>query len=244
MNLTPELQAYVDAWRNEDAYNNHFHAEMTARTNETPYLKAHRDWIEGNQHGFGDRAFHYCWKMLVDAMPQEFSFLEIGVFKGQVLSLVGLVARECGKTANIYGATTLTNTEDMRCRYPQGDYEMWIYQIFDVFKVSMERVHLIEGRSDAPKVIEEVRKREYDCAYIDGGHDLADVVSDIHNYAPQVKVGGFFVMDDSSIGRLNVGSAWPGLEDVAQAVKEHLDTDERFRFMLAVGHLNVFYRVK
>jgi hypothetical protein len=50
-------------------------------------------------------------------------------------------------------------------------------------------------------------------------------------------------MDDASIGRLNIGNLWPGLEEVAQAVKDHLDNDPRFKFLLCVGHLNVFQRI-
>src|SRR6266699_3440577 len=114
MNLTLELQTFTDLWRNENEYNQEFHARCTKLVDECKPLKAHRDWTETNQYGFGDRAFGWVWKMLVDQMPSEFSFLEVGVFKGQILSLVALIAQSSGKIANITGVTTLTNTPDVR----------------------------------------------------------------------------------------------------------------------------------
>jgi hypothetical protein len=243
MNLTPELQAFVDLWRNEDAYNNDFHARCTKMVDESKLLKEHRDWIEANQFGFGDRAFHCIWLALMAQMPPDFSFLEIGVFKGQVLSLVGLIAKTMEKKAHIYGVTTLTNTEDVRCRYPAGDYKGWINQIHEHFQV--QKPILIVGKSSNPTVVEQCTGfAPYDLVYVDGSHDYPDVVFDIKTYAPMTKAGGFLVMDDASINRLNVGSCWSGLEDVAQAVKDHLDNDPRFKFLLACGHLNLFQRVK
>jgi len=244
MNLTPELQMCVDLWKNEDAYNDKFHADLTKAVNRDPVLKAHRDWTEANQYGFGDRAFGWVWKMLVDQMPSEFSFLEVGVFKGQILSLVALIAQSSGKIANITGVTTLTNTPDVRCKYPPGDYLGWIHEIYKQFSVPFDHTKLVIGKSADAHVLEHLAHQTFDCVYIDGSHDYADVVADIRNYAPKVKVGGFLIMDDSSIGRINVGSCWSGLEDVARAVKDHLDNDPRFKFLFCVGHLNLFYRLK
>lgn len=236
------LKTHVAAWENTALHNEALHAAFTENVDATLWLKAHRDYIEANQHGFGDRAFHHLYKLLVDEMPPVFSFLEIGVFKGQVTSLVSLCAKQCGKEALVFGVTTLTNTEDVRCKYPEGDYAAWIKQVHDQFGV--EQPELIVGKSSYPSVVKAVTVHDYDLVLIDGGHDLADVVFDIETYAPCVKVGGYLLMDDASITRLNVGSLWPGLEDVAQAVKDTLDKDERFKFQLCVGHLNLFRRVK
>lgn len=243
MNLTPELKAFTDLWRNDDAYNNEFHARCTKMVDESAPLKEHRDWIEQNQFGFGDRAFHCIWMVLIDQMPSAFSFLEIGVFKGQTISLVALLAKVIEKKATIYGVTTLSNTPDVRCRYPDGDYAGWIRQIHERFQV--QQPILIVGKSNVPAVAHKCAGfAPYDLCYVDASHDYQDVVFDIKTYAPMVKVGGILVMDDASIGRLKVGSCWPGLEDVAKAVKDHLDNDPRFRFLFCVGHLNVFLRVK
>jgi hypothetical protein len=242
VNLTFELQSLADSWRNDNDYNNQLHSGFTDRVNGYPLLKAHRDWVEKNQFGFGDRAFHHVWMMLVEQMPSDFAFLEIGVFKGQVLSLVAVLAQALEKNAFCMGVTTLQNTPDERCKYPAGNYELWIRQIHEQFKVAMP--FLFVGKSTDEKVVGQVKLHRYNMVYVDGGHDYKDVVADIQNYAPCVKVGGFLVMDDCSINRWNIGSCWPGLEDVSRAVKDHLDNDDRFKFLFACGHLNVFWRVK
>lgn len=247
MTFTPEFTACVSQWRNEDDYNVAFHASLSKLTDSVPMLKAHRDWVEANQFGFGDRPFHYLWKMLVEQMPQEFAFLEIGVFKGQILSLVELLAKDQGKRAFIYGISPLDNTRDVRCDYPKDDYPKRIREIYQHFGLTMDRTQFIVGRSADPCVVSQaqaIKHIPFDLVYIDGSHDYAEVLHDIQAYAPMVKLDGFLVMDDASIGRLNVGSCWPGLEDVAQAVKDALDKDERFKFLLACGHINVFQRIE
>ncbi|MEJ0088406.1 MAG: hypothetical protein WDM80_01400 [Limisphaerales bacterium] len=55
-------------------------------------LQAHRAYFETCGRGFGEKPFHVMWFLLF----QEFapaSFLEIGVFRGQSLSLAALLAR-------------------------------------------------------------------------------------------------------------------------------------------------------
>lgn len=241
--MTPELQACVDAWRNEHDYNNAFHAELTQKVNAHELLKAHRDWTEAHQHGFGDRPFHWIWKLLVDEMPKAFSFLEIGVFKGQTVSLVALLAVESLKVARVYGVTTLQNTPDERCKYPAGDYLGWIKEIHAAFGMSLLLPELFVGKSSEASVVAMARKREpYQIVYVDGSHDYAAVIEDIRHYAPMVAKGGFLVMDDAS-NLLNIGSCWPGLEEVSQAVRDVLEPDPRFKHLLACGHLRVFQRI-
>lgn len=243
--MSPELQHYVDAWKNESAYNEAFHAELTAKVNGNLTLNAHRSWVEWHQHGFGDRPFHYIWKMLVDSVPDSFSFLEIGVFKGQVLSLVELLAKESNKQVLVCGVTTLSPTPDTICKYPDGDYFEWIREIYTAFGIVSKPPKLFIGKSDDEYLVSLVKPNQpFDAVYIDAGHDYSDVCADIHNYAPMVKPGGFLIMDDASIGRLNIGCLWPGFTDVAKAVSELLDKDERYKFLLACGHINLFQRVK
>lgn len=240
MTFTPEFKSAVDEWRNENDYNNRFHADLATKVNGDSGLKAHRDWVEFNQYGFGDRPFHYVWKMLVDQMPHDFSFLEIGVFKGQVLSLVALLAQREKKDAAIFGITTLTNTPDKRCSYPIGDYLNWIMSIYSKFGLPWETT-LWDGESNEPDVVAEATARIFDIVYIDGGHDYETIAHDLKTYGPRTKPEGFLVIDDSS-NLLNIGSCWPGLEEVSQAVRDILEPDTRFRHLFACGHLRVFQR--
>lgn len=250
MQLPVNFETIVSEWKNEDAHNNALHAACAVMVDATPILKSHRDWVEEHQHGFGDRSFHWIWHLLVGQMPTTFSFLEVGVYKGQVLSLIDLLAIETLRRAVVVGVTTLTNTEDEKCRYPQGDYLGWIKEIYAAFGMSQLQPILIEGKSTDPTVIEKARGMHgFNIVYVDGGHDYPDAFADLTTYPEMVILGGYLVIDDASgsedksFHRLNIGSCWPGFAAVARAVSETIDKDLRFKFLFAVGHLNVFQRV-
>ena len=55
-------------------------------------LREHRAYFELNGRGFGERAFHVMWFLIFREFRPE-SFLEIGVYRGQTLSLAALLAR-------------------------------------------------------------------------------------------------------------------------------------------------------
>jgi len=57
--------------------------------------------------GCGDEAFFWSWKLLVQEMPRDFKFLEIGVYQGRILSLIQLLADMLNKHPKIVGITPL-----------------------------------------------------------------------------------------------------------------------------------------
>ena len=55
-----------------------------------PELRAHRDHIEKHRLGFGARAFHYMWWLVLQELRDRYPrrsvlAMEIGVYKGQVI---------------------------------------------------------------------------------------------------------------------------------------------------------------
>lgn len=237
---TSTLDDWSRCWENDNDYNSWFHATATILTNQDSLLKSHRDWVEARDYGFGDRAFHHIWKLLVDQMPSNFSFLEIGVFRGQVLSLIALLAMHTNRKAQIYGLTPLTNYRDRCCTYPVSEYEKDIETIHSQFNL-LPNYNLIVGASQERRMIDEASRRKYTIVYIDGGHDYETVVSDIVSYGALVEHRGYLVMDDSS-NHLNIGNCWPGLEPVSRAVRNILEPDSTFKHLFACGHLRVFRR--
>jgi len=99
----PTLFEEVAQYQNTRAYHQETVKRFTDYVNATPALKAHRDFVERHVYGFGERSFLWMWKLLVDELPQNFRFLEIGVWKGQILSLIRLLSA----TAEVYGLTRL-----------------------------------------------------------------------------------------------------------------------------------------
>jgi hypothetical protein len=214
----------------------------------TPELKEHRDWVVHNQWGYGNRAFHWLWNLLIDWAPIDFKMLEIGVFKGQTISLVSLLNKLYNKNGQVFGLTPLNKSGDYFCEHPDIDYEQAIATIYAKFGLDASDLSLIEGYSNQPEIIEKARTAgPFDIIYIDGCHDYDVVVSDIQHYSEMIKVGGYLIMDDASndlkipdgLIRLN----WRGMEPVTKAVNDVLDKDSRFEMRFAVGHNKVYQRI-
>jgi hypothetical protein len=191
-------------------------ADYTAKVNADTFLKSYRGWIEANAFGFGERCFLWMWKRIVDQMPEDFTFLEIGVFRGQILGLVDHLIVETGKRANRYGITPLDSSDG----HWESDYE-----------ADIRRLHVEWGFNDDYELIPASSTSELaiksaqligglDILYIDGGHAYDVVRSDIEHYAPMVKPGGYLVIDDCN-NRLDMPDGYfRGIESVSKAVDE------------------------
>ena len=106
---------------------------MKDLVNHHPLLKAHRDFVVQYGWGYGNRAFHWLWNILVQHSADDFKFLEIGVFKGQTLSLVSLLNRIYNKKGTVYGITPLSSSGDKYATHPDIDYENAIMTIYGRF---------------------------------------------------------------------------------------------------------------
>ena len=104
MEATTELQRQVTHYKSTAEYNDILWKSFAERADGVEFLKVHRDWVEQNSWGFGDRAFHYMWYLLLkdDVLTRHSpSLLEIGVYKGQVISLWALVAQQLNRPVEI-----------------------------------------------------------------------------------------------------------------------------------------------
>lgn len=157
-------------------------------------LKAHRHHIKAHGLGFGTDGFHWMWKLIVDSMPDEFSFLELGVWAAQIPSLVELLATRTGKFSDVFGVSTF----DGRGINENGeDYKAVCYKLFDDFK--LKKPYLITGDTTKMATISSVEQfAPFDITFIDGGHEYETATSDILNYGPMTKIGGLMVIDDAS----------------------------------------------
>ena len=225
-------------WRDDMETHQRINETFIELVNADPELKAFRDFVEGNNDtpvkifGFGERSFLWMWKLLVDEMPPDFKFLEIGVFRGQVLALIRILS----KTASIAGITPLDSTGG----HWDSDYEADIKLLHETFKLSQPDI--IKGLSTDPDIIEKA-KGTYDIIYIDGGHEYEVAKSDIINYSPFVKVGGYLVIDDCANKYDLPYGYFRGIESVSRAVDQHLP-NEQFKEIFSVVHNRIFQRVK
>jgi hypothetical protein len=235
------LASYKD---DEIAYDT-LHKKCIEKVSENKYLSLHRDWVEQNSWGYGDRELHWMWKLIVDQMPKDFKFLEIGVFKGQTISLVSLIAQIQMKNCEVVGITPLTNSGDQYSNHPDIDYFTAIRTIFDNFRIKeWDKTKIIRGYSNDETVINmSSAAGPYDIVYIDGCHDYDVVCSDINNYKHQVKAGGLLVIDDCNNYLKIPQNKWSGFPDVSNAVRDCLENDTDFELQFAVTHNRIWRKI-
>jgi Methyltransferase domain len=260
------LMDRVDAYENTATHNDSLHEEFTRLTQSIPFIARHRKHVEANQLGFGDAAFHYMWYLLIKHMAQNFmrpNCLEIGVFKGQVISLWALIAAELGYDMSITGISPfkgnplpvskwkrrLKRLSSAAFRqelaagnfYPDEDYKLVVKSLFQAFDLSLSQTQFIEGYSNDAAVLDVARRQKYTLIYIDGDHTYEGATADIKDYSPLIEEGGFLVMDDASCN-LPGNSFWKGHESVSRACE--IIPTLGFKNILNVGHNRVYRRGK
>jgi hypothetical protein len=208
-------------------------------------LKSHRLYVESNNLGFGERPFHAMWREIINLMPPSFKFIEIGVYKGQVLSLVKLLSDNSNKNVEYYGVTPLIGLGDKFSNYEQADYKQIISGIFNHFNLEFDSdKNLIIGSSDDKEVMDKIEEFKYfDLMYIDGSHDYEVVISDIELMKRVCKQGAIIVFDDSACFKELPPNNFKGHIDVCNAIKNTLEIDNNFKELLCVGHNRVFQKV-
>lgn len=208
--------------------------------NTQPRLKAAFEASEG----FGELPFCWNWFLAVQDAPQEFRFLEIGVYKGRTLAQVQLAADLLGKQANLWGLTPLSTSGDKYSGYDNVDYFAAIQRSFGGSGVNMNNTQIIRGFSqDVPSIAEATKAGPFDILYIDGCHDFEVVCADIDNYIPLLKVGGVLVMDDASLFLEGAAGIFKGHPDVGRAIQARLDGRADMEHLFAVGHNRVWRKV-
>lgn len=205
-------------------------------------LLEHRTYIEEHGLGMGERAFHWLWRLIIDAMPTYFRFLEIGVYKGQVLSLVKLLANRTRKFADVTGVTLLSgfagDTDEFK-PFGDADYAKFIADLHDRYSLFQPR--LIVGDSTDWFTQQAVRGLgPFDLVYIDGCHEYNYVMKDLLCYPQLVRPGGLLVVDDCSNNLDMPKGFFKGIEPVSQAVRTVIETDPQWEHLLAVVHNRVW----
>ena len=195
--------------------------------------------------GFGELAFCWNWWLLVKEMPAEFTFLEVGVYKGRVLALIQRYAAAQNKKATIYGVTPLTTLGDKYSNYANVDYAAAIESNFKILGATLENTAVIKGLSTDEHVkVCAAEKGPFDIIYIDGGHDYDVVCADIDAYSKMLKKNGFLVLDDASLYLEKPFGRFLGHEDVSRAIKDKIDSRNDFFHLYAVGHNRVWKHCK
>jgi hypothetical protein len=210
-------------------------------------LVEHRTYIENNNLGFGEKPFHVVWREIIKSLPKNFRFLEIGVYKGQVLSLVSLLSKLYEKNVDFIGVTPLSNHGDKYSVYDKISYGDIIKNVFNHFNLQFDiEKNILIGDSTNQEIKMKIKETGiYDLIYIDGCHDYNCVVSDINLMKEISSNGSYIVFDDSSCNKEFSTNLFKGHEDVCRAIKDLIECDTKtFEEIMCVGHNRVFKRIK
>lgn len=230
---------------NNDVNLDNVYSNLLIEYNNDLNLVKHRSYIEDNNLGFGEKPFHVMWRELVKKQPINFKFLEIGVYKGQVLSLIKLLSKIYKKNVEFYGVTPLTNVGDKFSNYENVNYERIIKNLFSKFELEIDiENNIIKGLSTDDTIKSKIKNLGFfDLLYIDGGHDYDCVVSDILLMKEISKKNTYVVFDDSSCYKHLSLDKFKGHIDVCNAIRDFLENDENFVEVQTVGHNRVFKRI-
>ncbi len=203
-------------------------------------FRAHRSYFTQNGRGFGEDAFHTQWFLLFREFRPN-SFLEIGVFRGQSLSLAALCARQFKLDSFVQGISPFSSAGDAVSKYARGvDYHTDTLQNFSHFNLPAPA--LLKAYSTDAAAAALIASRAWDIIYIDGNHDYEIAKADWELCTQHVRLGGIIVLDDSGLSTKFQPPAFataghPGPSRLATEISRAAFTE-----ILQVGHNRVFQK--
>jgi hypothetical protein len=203
-------------------------------------LKRHRQYFLQDQRGFGEDAFHVMWWMLYRKMRPK-RFLEIGVYRGQTISLAALLHRTMGIDGYITGISPFSPAGDSVSTYRGNlDYLLDTQSHFRAF--DLPAPDLLRAYSTDQTATERISQAAWDAIYIDGNHDYEVAKADWSACSASIKSGGIIVLDDAALGTaykppLFATAGHPGPSRLAAEIDA-----TGFREILRVGHNRVFQK--
>jgi hypothetical protein len=203
-------------------------------------LRQHRVFFKQEQRGFGENALHAMWWLLLRQF-RPINCLEIGVYRGQVISLWSLIARSLSYTCDVHGISPFTSVGDHVSMYtPDVNYLQDTLKFFNCFNLPVPM--LVQGLSNEPSAVEYISSQRWDLIYIDGSHDYDVVLADYCLCRDHLNPGGLLVLDDSSLGTSYHPTLYSfvGHPGPSRVCREVAMGD--LLFLGGVGHNNVFMK--
>lgn len=218
---------YIEALR-------YFHQELPAE------VKDHRAYFSANRRGFGEDAFHTLWWMLFEKFRPS-TFLEIGVYRGQTLSLAALLQRHFKIEGKVVGISPFLPAGDLVSTY-RRDVNYLDDTLANFAHFNLPAPELVKAFSTEETAIAQIAGEDWDLIYIDGNHDYEVALEDWKHCSAAVKPSGLIALDDSGLTSsyqppLFATRGHPGPSRIADEIDR-----SRFREILQVGHIRIFQK--
>lgn len=228
--LNPKLLSRTEVYK---------YFETQFRFCSSQFLWKHNSFFKQLERGFGEPAFHAAWHHIFGEFAPK-KCLEIGVYRGQIISLWSILSNKFGFSCSIYGVTPLLPIGDSVSKYININFRTDIKSNFEYFK--LREATIVAQLSSSPSAKEVIRNGNWDLIYIDGSHDYDDVYSDYICALSGLSPDGILALDDSSLfldeikgNKAFSGHSGPSLICQELAINE-------LNHILSVGHLNFFQR--
>jgi len=216
-------------------YMHHYHLHSTPEN-----IVEHRNYFKQEQRGFGEDALHSMWIKIFSAYKPKLA-LEIGVYRGQIITLWGLICRMQNFECEIHGISPFSPANDTVSEYLQDlDYYQDVLNSFNNFNLTPAT--LITAFSNDPIGIAYIKSKNWDLIYIDGNHDYEVVFNDYKISKDALSLGGILVLDDSSLyTEFNPPKfAFAGHPGPSRIVRDF--AMKEMKFIGGVGHNNIFMK--
>lgn len=210
-------------------------------------LKRHRGYFFSEFRGFGEDAFHSLWYLLFNEYKPE-NVLEIGIYRGQTLSLFHILSKNLNMSNYVAGISPLDSSGDDFSEYLEIDYEEDIIKNFLHF--GLDNPNILKTHSTSEEGINFINSKTWDLIYVDGSHQYEDVISDLEISIKNLSPKGLIVIDDSSLyfdyspeyieKKFRIKSS-KGHEDPSRAIVEILKKNKAIEILITVGHINVIH---
>jgi hypothetical protein len=204
-------------------------------------FREHRAYFALRGRGYGEDAFHVLWFLLFEQFRPA-NALEIGVFRGQSITLMKLLSRHFNFECHIGCISPFTSSGDSVSVYgTKLDYYEDTVQNHNHFQLPLpEFCRAFSTNEEGTRFI---GSRQWHIIYVDGNHDYPVAKSDWDHCARALAPDGVIVMDDSALDTDFRPPAFstaghPGPSQVVQEIDPG-----RFKEIFAVGHNRVFQRI-
>lgn len=200
------------------------------------WLRDHRRYFSESGRGFGASAFHVAWyDVLRKYRPKH--LLEIGVYRGQVISLWQLIADKVGLEVDVSGISPLDSSGDQVSNYPKLDYKKDIEKNFKYFGLTSPKI--IASKSTHADAVRHIKSRKWDLIYLDGNHDFDVVLSDYQLAVENLNRDGILCLDDSSLFlSYPILGNFKGHEGPSRIMRDY--ALHELKHLFTVGHINFF----
>ena len=142
--------------------------------------------------------FESVYNDIIDFIPQDGSFVEVGVWKGKSLSYFIVESINKNKNIKIYAVDTWLGSPEHQVGSWSHDPAIANNTLYDEFCNNMVQVNnkynILKMTSvDASKIFDD---NSLDCVFIDACHEYDCVKSDINCWYPKIKQNGYICGHD------------------------------------------------